>query len=163
MVDGILGIYKLGCFTGTFYMIFVLFEQYYMNDDASEIHSKRFIETDRDMFPSITLCLNDDELNGLYAQDYIFSSAGLSEGLYRQALMGREFKINYSLLQDPTFFYNATINLEDYLLQFKVSALKKDRLLENFQNSASVKPNDCGIAIYILYILENHKILIFQR
>ena len=49
------------------------------------------------------------------------------------------------------------------LLQFKGKALKKDRLLENFQNSASMKPNDCGIAIYILYILENHKILIFQR
>ena len=130
MLDGIFVIYKLGCFVGTFYITFVLFDQYYANDDASKVLIKRFAEAGRNSFPTITLCFHDDGSNGLFNNDYISSINGLSKGAYRDALMGKVSEVNNSILQDPKIFQSSTIKLERYLLKFKIDDVDDQRVFD---------------------------------
>ena len=128
-LDGTFIIYKLGCFVGTFYIIYMLFDQYYLNDDASKVLIKRFAEAGRSSFPAITLCLSDDGSNSLYDEEYVSFNAAVDAKDYRDALMGKETRINESFLQDPEFFRKATIKMENYLLKFKIYDVNEENIV----------------------------------
>ena len=136
--DVFCAIYKLGCLAVTICISYVLFEQYFSNDDTSKVLIKRFAETDRNSFPTITLCLHDGGSNDLYDERHISSSTGLSEGHYRDAMMGRKVNINDSLLQDPEFFQKVTIKLQSYLAKFEVVDVNDENIVEWKQTGNSL-------------------------
>ena len=142
ILDAVYIFYKFGCFIGTFFIVFILFEQYYLNDDSSKVLIKRFAEAGRNSFPTISLCFHDDGSNGLYDKRYIFSNTGLDEGIYRDALMGKETEFNQSILHSPEFFRMATMEMERYLLKFIVDDVNDDRVINWRQNEDITTPNN---------------------
>ena len=111
---GINIVYQIGCFIGTICIIFRLFEQYYSNEDASIVLIKKFSQTKRNSFPAITLCFESGSSDGLYDNQQILSTTGLTANQYRDIMMGN-IKIPHSSGLDELNFEMATIKLKNYL------------------------------------------------
>ena len=143
--------YKIGCFVGTFGMVYILLEQYFLNDDSSKILIKRFDENNRKSFPTITLCFHVDGSGGLYENQFLSSNTGLTVERYRDILLGRKIISNKSHLNDPDFFQNSTIKLKNYVTKFKVKDINDDDIIKWKASIMSTHPNASTDIPFSLY------------
>ena len=122
--------YKIGCYVGTIAIVFLLFEQYFSNEDKSIVIMKSFEDTKRNSFPAITLCFKSaDDVDGLYHNQYILSTTGLTGKQYRDSMMGN-IKISHSSGFDKLDFEMATIKLHNYMTKFKVDDTIGNKIIE---------------------------------
>ena len=121
--------YLISCFFGTIGAIFLLFDQYFSNEDTSVVSVKKFSETKTNSLPAITLCFTSDssDLSGLYDERHIWSTTGLTAYQYQNMMMGNQ---PYSSYLDKLTFEMATIKLQHYLTRFKIKDSNNRHIFE---------------------------------
>ena len=137
--------YKIGCYIGTIAIVFLLFKQYFSNEDTSIVIMKRFEDTNRNSFPVITLCFTTArDSDGLYQNQYILSTTGLTGKEYRDSIMGN-IKMSHSSGLDKLDFEMATIKLHNFLTRFKVEDTSDNKIIEWKEDDST---NNLPVGIY---------------
>ena len=139
--------YRIGCFIVTICIICFLFKQYFANEDSSIVQIKSFERTNSKSFPAITICFKSNT-DGLYNNQYIVSTTGLTGKEYRDTLMGNLKIANLSDLKNISFEM-ATLGFQSYLTQFYIKDTDFNKLIHWKRNhSIDIVNENFPLGIY---------------
>lgn len=129
VADVVRAAYKLGCFMCTIYMIILLLNKYFANEDSSIITIKSFKQSHGNTFPAVTICLRSPSSTAsLYNNEYILSNLGVTGLQFKDAMMGIDSRFNSTVLTKLNFEL-ATIKLPSYLKRFQIQDTNNNKVI----------------------------------
>ena len=135
LISPLIKILKFLCIIFTLYMIAHFFYEYELNEDATRVTQIRTWQ--RQIFPSINLCLMSKDNTGLYKKSYINATVGLKEKEYKAMLRGEMTPIDWNRLIGFTDFENSTVKLQDYLRKLKVTDYSGNDVIWEYSKKVS--------------------------
>lgn len=130
------------CLFGTVYMVLIQFFRFMENEDVSASNFRRLNGSPRDLYPTYSICLKDNE-GSIFVNEKLSSLFGLKEmdgKAYALILSGTEVSDSLKNVTQIAYaadtFTNGSINLKDYskYLKSKYRLENRAMIIEEFGN-----------------------------